>query len=234
MPLPLQTGEGSFHPYLKYNAKAGRFYAKGAQPASGKAADVEVEKPRLVFDFDNIKTGWIVYSEGVGPEKVFDASFEDLAPKPNSQKAWKRGFEVMVVGPDNVNGIGRLGLREMTSTAGAMIHCIQLMYDAWEAGRIANPGKVPFYQCDGVKPISGAHGTNYEPIFTLKAWIDRAKVPELQTVPQRSSAAPPPVAMPQARQPAPPVQSADPFGAGPLDGKGDAYEPPAVGETIPW
>lgn len=174
MPLNLSVGDGEYTPYLKYNAKAGRFYVKGADGGP----EIEVEKPRLAFDMENIKTGWIFYQEGGGPEKVWDLSQTEMAPRPAGPKKWKRGFEVMVVGADNIPGVGKLGIREFSSTAGNVIAAILQMYAAYEADAGQNPGKVPFYICTGVKPINGAYGVNYEPLFSIHSWIDRAKVPE--------------------------------------------------------
>jgi hypothetical protein len=175
MPLNLSVGDGEFVPFIKYNAKAGRFYVKGADGGP----EIEVEKPRLVFDMANIRTGWIYYAEGAGPEKVWDPSQTEAAPRPNGPQKWKRGFEVMVVGADNIPGVGKLGAREFSSTAGNVITSILQMHAEYEAGMKANANKVPFYVCTGVRPISGHYGTNYEPLFRLHSWIDRSKVPAL-------------------------------------------------------
>lgn len=174
MPLNLSAGgDADFTPYIKFNAKAGRFYVKGQN------GDVEVEKPRLIFDFANIKTGWLFYPEGAGPEKVWDVSATEAAPRPKGPQKWKRGFEVVVVGGDKVDGIGRLGAREFSSTASNVISAILQMYNAYEEGMGSNIGKVPFYVCQGVRPITGHFGTNYEPIFKLTGWVERSKVPDL-------------------------------------------------------
>lgn len=173
MPLNLSAGGEDFTPYIKFNAKAGRFYVrpKGAQQ------DVEVEKPRLAIDMAHIKTGWLFYQEGGSPEKLWDPSPSQAAPRPVGPRKFKRGFEVMVYGADNLPGVGKLELRELSSTAGTAISAILKMHAAYEQGLPKNPGKVPFFKCSGVLSIPGAYGTNYEPVFDLMAWIDRAKVP---------------------------------------------------------
>ena len=173
MPLPLSTSDGEFTPYLKYNAKAGRFYVR----PQGATQDVEVMNPRLAFDMEHIKTGWLFYQEGVGPEKVWDQGGKQ-GPRPPGPQKWKRGFEVMVFGVDDLPDVGRLGLREFSSTASNVIGCILKMYAAYEMDALANPKKVPFYVCKRVIPIQGAYGTNYEPEFILMGWVDRAKVPQ--------------------------------------------------------
>lgn len=173
MPLNLTVNDGDFTPYLKYNAKAGRFYIR----PQGAAADVEIVNPRLAIDMHNIKTGWLYYVEGSGPEKVWDPSPTQMAPRPVGPRKFKRGFEVVVFGNDNLQGVGTLGLREFSSTASNVITAILRMYEAYEAGSLKNPGKVPFYKCTKVNPVNGAYGTNYEPEFELIGWIDRAKIP---------------------------------------------------------
>lgn len=173
MPLNLSTSDGEFTPYLKYNAKAGRFYVR---PQSA-AQDVEVEKPRLLFDMEHVKTGWLYYSEGAGPEKVWDPSLSQMAPRPAGPRKFKRGFEVLVFGNDPIHGVGTLGLREFSSTANNVITSFNEMYAEYEAGVKANPGKVPFFGCAAVIPVSGVYGINYEPKFRLLAWVDRAKCP---------------------------------------------------------
>lgn len=175
MPLNLTVNDGEYTPFLKYNAKAGRFYAR----AQGIAEDIEVEKPRLAIDMANIRTGWFCYIEGAGPEKVYDPSPDREAPRPpsNPNRQFKRGFEVMVIGQDNLPVLGYLGLREWSSTSGNTIAAILKMHAAYEAGMHQNPGKVPFYRNTKVLPITGKYGTNYEPVFELIGWVDRVKVP---------------------------------------------------------
>lgn len=174
MPLNLSVSDGDFTPYLKYNAKAGRFYAK---PEGGD--EVEIVAPSLAIDMANIRTGWLYYAEGSGPEKVWDPSSDIAAPKPPGPKKFKRGFEVMVFGNAPIPGTQQpLGLREFSSTASNVITSILRMHAEYEAGLPANPGKVPVYVCKSVKPINGNFGVNYEPEFTLSQWVDRSRVPE--------------------------------------------------------
>ena len=173
MPLNLTTADADFTPYIKYNAKAGRFYIR----PQGSPSDVEIVNPRLVFDMANIKTGYLFYAEGSGPEKVWDPSPTQMAAKPPGPRKFKRGFEVMVFGGDDIPGIGKLGLRELSSTASNVITAILKMHAEYERDAPKNPGKVPFFRCTGVLPVAGAFGTNYEPEFKLMGWVERAKIP---------------------------------------------------------
>lgn len=179
MPLNLTTNDGDITPYLKYNAKAGRFYVK----PQGGGEDVEVQNPRLAIDMAHIRTGWIFYQEGAGPEKVWDPSATQMAPRPAGPRKFKRGFEVMVFGADPIPVLGKMGLREFGSTATNCITAILAMHADYEAQMAAHPNEVPFYDCRGVKPVQGAYGTNYEPQFILKAWVPLAKIPAFNPPP---------------------------------------------------
>lgn len=174
MPLNLSVNDGDFTPYLKYNAKAGRWYVR----LQGQTVDVEIDKPRLAVDMAHIRTGWLFYQEGVGPEKVWDPSASQEAARPPGPRKFKRGFEVMVFGNDEIPGVGKLGLREFSSTAGNVIASILRMHEDYEKGMTANPGAVPFYVCTGVIAMQGAYGTNYEPQFRLSGWVPRSKIPD--------------------------------------------------------
>lgn len=184
MPLNLSVGDGDFVPYLKYNAKAGRFYVK----PEGATEEIEITGPVLAFDMANIRTGWLYYAEGSGPEKVWDPSPTQMAPKPPGPKKFKRGFEVMVVGNAILPGGKKLGLREFSSTAGNVIASILRMHSAYEAGMQENPAKAPVFKCTGVKPITGAYGVNYEPQFDLVSWVARERVPEFYEHADRNAA----------------------------------------------
>lgn len=174
MPLNLAVGgDGEFTPFLKYNAKSGRWYVK----PEGGGDDIEVQNPRLAFDMENIKTGWLYYEQGSGPEKVWDSSRTQMAAKPTGPRKFKRGFEVMVYGGDDIPGIGKLGLREFSSTASNCITAILEMFNAYEAAMKTNAGKIPFFGCSGVRAIAGMYGTNYEPMFKLLNWVERSRIP---------------------------------------------------------
>ena len=51
-----------------------------------------------------------------------------------------------------------------------------------------NPDCVPIFACEGVKPINGAYGVNYEPQFVLTSWVPRSRVPAFD---EQASSAPP-------------------------------------------
>jgi len=159
------SGDGNFTPYLKYNAKAGRWYTKEDKQ---DGQEFEVTNMTAMFDLENIKTGWFLFAAGVAPAKTYDPSLAQAAAKPGD--GFKRGFEVLAFSEKNLQG-----LREFSSTAGAVIEAMNSLYDAWESGKGANPGKVPVVKCASVSPITNKHGTNYAPKLEIVSWADRPK-----------------------------------------------------------
>ena len=156
-------GEGNFTVYVKYNAKAGRWYTKEDKP---EAAEFEVTNMTAVFDIPNIKTGWFLFAAGVAPAKTYDPSLSQAAAKPGD--GFKRGFELNVFSDKNL-----MGVREFSSTAGAVIESMNALYDAYMAAPESKTGKLPVVKCVGVHPITGKHGTNYQPQLEIVGWTDR-------------------------------------------------------------
>jgi len=192
---------GEFTPYVKYNAKAGRWYTKKDEP---DAAEFEVQNMTAIFDMDNLQTGWFLFASGVAPSKTMDPSLAVAAPCPG--EGFKRGFQIEVFSEKNL-----LGKREFSSTAGSVIDALNDLHDHWLAGREANPGKLPVVKCSGVQPITNKHGTNYRPVLEIVAWADRPA--EMQgSAPQAPTPAPAPAA---AQHAPPPAASAPPPAAAP-------------------
>src|SRR5262249_43901938 len=106
-----------------------------------------------------------------------------VAPKPAGNRKFRRGFEVMVFGPDAIagNGSPKIGLREWSANSDAANVTICELYAQYEQGMKANPGKLPFFGCTCVNAIPSRNGTNYEPTFKLLAWVERSKIPEFDT-----------------------------------------------------
>ncbi len=189
---------GNFKVFVKYNAKAGRFYTKADEQGS---EEYEVTNFTAVFDMDGLKTGWFLFAPGVAPVKNMDPSLSEASAKPGD--GFKRGFELDVYSDKNLGGV-----REFASTAGAVIDAMNDLHDHWEAGRATNPGKSPVVKCVGVVPVTNKHGTNYRPQFEIVSWADRpaefeaagAAAPSPATSPKPAAAAthtpPPPPAAP--------------------------------------
>lgn len=194
MPLmDTPNGDGNFTIYLKYNAKAGRWYTKDDKP---EAAEYEVTNMTAVFDLANVRTGWFLFAAGVAPVKQFDPSLTEKAAKPGD--GFKRGFEMLVFSDKNIGGV-----REFASTAGAVIESINTLYDAFLAAPEARAGKLPVVKCSGVQPVTGKHGTNYSPTLEIAGWVDRPEQLNVgESGPAASTSAPAQAAAPPAQAPA--------------------------------
>jgi hypothetical protein len=96
--MPLQIGgSGSGKPFIKYNAKADKWFVRGAG-----GEDAEITRPGFVIDLENIATGWLLFREGQAPERVMDPSIDQPAPSPG--EGFKRGFVVMAYSPKFFGG----------------------------------------------------------------------------------------------------------------------------------
>lgn len=171
MGLNIVSQGGDFDPYVKYNAKAGRWYVKKDDQ------EVEVQNPVFVADFENIKTGWFYFREGAAPEKVYDPSLAETAPKPDRtytdsqgkvRDCFRRGFELKLFSGIHFGGVVEL--------AGASMHlnnAINSLYIEYEEGVKANPGMLPVVRYTGSTPMKDKLGTNYAPIFVIDKWTPR-------------------------------------------------------------
>ena len=177
MPLNLRSNSGAFVPFMKYNAKAGRFYAR----FKDIQGDVELPIPlRLAFDFPHIQTGWIRFNpQGGLPEVTWDLTVEQEADAPSEKH--KRGFRVLVYGTQQVPGARneRIGVREIMANSAVFIETINAMYGEYEALASTRPDEVPVFQCGRTDSIKGVHGINYRPVFTLERWVSRDLLPGL-------------------------------------------------------
>lgn len=180
-------GDGDFVPWVKYNAKAGRWYVKG------DSGDVEVQNPVFVAEFDNIKTGWFYFSAGVAPERVLDPSLTEMAPKPDDGKNWKRGFAMNVFSQNHFGGVV-----ELSSTSNSLCAPINELYAAYETAPEAKEGKLPVLAFVRADAVTGKHGTNYTPVFEVQKWVPKpSEFAAGESSPEPTTAAP--AATPQAQ-----------------------------------
>jgi hypothetical protein len=164
-------GGGDWLPYCKYNAKAGRWYAK----IDGK--EVEVMNPVFVADFAKIQTGWFHFKANTAPSIILDKSLSEPAPKPEAtyvddkgkvRDCYKRGFDLKLFSKNSFGGVVVLN--------GASMHLntsINELYEQYVAGAVANPGQLPVIRATGSVPMKDAAGVNYKPTFVIEKWVPR-------------------------------------------------------------
>lgn len=160
MPLNITQNGGDYLPYVKYNAKSGRWYVKKDDK------EVEVQNPEFVADFANIKTGWFYFAEGQAPSIYLDKTLGDAAPKPSDNH--KRGFKVALYAPQTFGGVV-----ELTGASMHLNNAIVDLYSQYEAEVGKNAGKLPVVKCEGTEASKDKFGTNYKPILKITKWVDR-------------------------------------------------------------
>ena len=160
--MPLQIGgSGSGKPFLKFNAKADKWFFRGET-----GEDAEIARPTCVMDFDNIATGWMLFREGQAPERVMDPSIDQPAPSPGAE--FKRGFLVMTYSPKFFGGAA-----EFAGTSVHLSNAIKEVYAQYDAERANHRGELPVVACSGSEAIKDRHGTNYRPTFKIVQWVER-------------------------------------------------------------
>lgn len=205
MPLHI-GGAGTGKPYVKYNAKADKWFVRGED-----GEDQEIARPTFAIDFANIATGWLMFREGQAPERRIDPSLDQAAPSPG--EGFKRGFVVMTFSPKFFSGAA-----EFSSASIHLSNAVKELYAVWESQRGQHPGQLPVVACTGAESMKDKHGTNYRPKFEIVKWTDRpAGLPDESPVeagdvwkgtapatakPQVSHVPPPPAVPAPARAPA--------------------------------
>lgn len=178
MALGLQTesgGGGDFNKVIKFDARAGRmFRVDREQDASGSwnTENVEVTSGfTAIMDLENIEVGWCLFAAGVAPQLSLVKLGQPLPQRPSDQH--KQGFRMMMKLGKSSGG----DVREIAATAKAVLGAVDDLHNAFEAGRAANPNKLPVVALTGSKAIvstgKGQTSTNYAPIFEITKWVDR-------------------------------------------------------------
>jgi hypothetical protein len=162
-------GSGIIKPYVKYNAKADKWFVR-----SPEGGDQEIARPTFLLDLKNIRTGWLRFREGQAPERVIDPSLDRAAPSPGED--FKRGFVVTAYSPKFFGGAV-----EFSSASIHLSNAIRELYAAFEenGAKTENRGKVPVVACAGSEPMKDKYGTNYRPKLDIVKWVDRpAELPD--------------------------------------------------------
>ena len=160
MPLNLEPRSAEFIPYVKFNAKAGRWYSK-----TETGDEFEVANMTAIFDLESIRVGWLHFQEGLAPDATWDSG-PTAAAAPTPQH--KRGFSLNVYSKKELGGV-----RELSSTSNITIVAIKELYEKFENAPERKKGMVPVVRCENVLPIKSKFGTNYQPVLSLLRWVAR-------------------------------------------------------------
>ena len=157
------SGNGTFRPVLKFNAKSGRWSYRNID------GDQEINPTSVIVDLANISPCWASFREGQAPNRIYDPSSGTRAPKPSDEH--KRGFTLIVAVPKDA--VGEDNVCEMSSTSMLLANSIKEVWAQFREGVDANPGKVPVVTIKGVTADKGKFGTNYRPDLTVSSWVER-------------------------------------------------------------
>lgn len=174
MSLYTPPQSGDFTPYVKYNAKAGRWYCKK------DGTEVEVQSPVFVADFANAKKAWMHFQEGQAPNVVYFDSLDAQIPQPSPNH--KLGVSINLFSKASFGGVVKLESNSINT-------CKALggLFELYNAAPESKQGKLPVVKVTGANPIKGNYGTNYEPAFAIEKWVDRPAEFDAVSTPQQSA-----------------------------------------------
>jgi hypothetical protein len=151
--LNLSSGSGSGN-YIRFSPQANAWTNNNNE---------EITLKKVVFDIDNIKTGWLLLGVGVR-DWVQDESVGKKGPQPSPEH--RRGFDITLYNKE-------IGAAAFSSNGVGNNISLEQMYKACIAERAANPGKLPVLEYQGSKAEKIGKGTTRIPIFVLKGWVAR-------------------------------------------------------------
>jgi len=216
---------GDIVPFVKYDARAGRLFRRDrSQDAQGNytSNDVDITSSfKAVFDLENIEVGYSKFGAGAAPEHVFVKLGEPMPHKP-ADTGFKQGARTMMKLASNCGG----DIREITGNSTAFLKGVDDLHTEYEAGKAANPGKLPIVVLKSTIPVTSGQGqkksTNYQPVFEIAGWaprpVDLVHVAKNSSVQQTASPATAPatgstpVGAPQPKAQQPAMADADGFG----------------------
>jgi hypothetical protein len=170
------SGEGGdIVPFVKYDARAGRFFRNDRTETNGAYSNNPVDITstfKAVMDLEHIEVGYLKFAAGSAPEYLLVKLGDPMPQKPGDAK-WKQGARVMMKLHQSCGG----DIRETTSNAAAFLKGIDELHTAYEAGKAANPGKLPIVVLKTTIPVTSGSGdkksTNYQPVFDIAGWAPR-------------------------------------------------------------
>jgi len=151
--LNLSSGGGSGN-YIRFSPQANAWTNNNNE---------EITLKKVVFDIDNIKTGWLLLGVGVR-DWVQDESVGKKGPQPSPEH--RRGFDITLYNKE-------IGSAAWSSNGVGNNISLETMYKACAAERAANPDKLPVIEYKGSKAEKIGKGTTRIPQFVLTGWVAR-------------------------------------------------------------
>lgn len=162
--------------YVKYDSRAGRISrADRTQAGDGSYGNEVVDITanfKAVIDMENIEIGFFLFTAGAAPQMLVVPIGQVMPQKPAGE-GWKQGARVMMKLHQSCGG----DVREMSGNAASFLRGFDELHTAYEAGKAANPGKLPIVILKSAQPVTTGQGakksTNYQPIFEITGWAPR-------------------------------------------------------------
>lgn len=206
------AGSSDIVPYVKYDARAGRFFRNDRTEVNGAYSNNAVDVTsnfKAVMDLENLEVGYLKFGAGTAPEFMLVKLGDPIPHKPADAK-FKQGMRVMMKLHKDCGG----DIRELTSNAAAFLKGFDDLHNTYEAEKGKNAGKLPVVVLKTTMPITSGSGdkksTNYQPVFAISGWAPRPA--DLVHVAKQSTAAS--AAAPQTASPATaPTTGSTPVGA---------------------
>ena len=123
----------------------------------------EIQLGKVVFDIDNVQTGWLELGVGVRDWQA-DSELGKKGPQPTPNH--KRGFIITLYNKT-------IGSCEWSSSGVGPNMGLEKLYTECAGQRAANAGKLPVLEYTSSKLEKIGKGTTRIPNFTIVSWIDR-------------------------------------------------------------
>jgi hypothetical protein len=123
----------------------------------------EIQLKKVVFDINDVQTGWLELGVGVRNWQP-DAALGKKGPQPSPES--RRGFIIKFYNKE-------VGLVEWSSNGVGSNMSLEKLYLDCAAQQAANAGKLPVLEYTGSKLEKIGKGTTRIPAFTIISWIDR-------------------------------------------------------------
>jgi len=177
-----ESSAGDIIPIVKFDARAGRFFRIDRSDGVNNPMDI-TGSFKAVMDFQNIEVGFIHFPAGAAPEFKVAPIGQPTPANPGGK--FRQGIRMMLKLGKDCGG----DIREIATTAKAVLSAFDTCHTEYMAGSKANPGKLPVVEISRDKngnleivPIvtqgrdekgNPVKTTNYAPVFKIAGWVDR-------------------------------------------------------------
>lgn len=170
-----ESNAGDIVPVLKFDARAGRFFRVDRSEGQNNPVDI-TQGFKAVMDFENIEVGYINFPAGAAPEFRMVPIGSAMPANPGGK--FRQGIRMMLKLGKDCGG----DIREIATTAKAVLGAFDSCHNEYLAGVSANPGKLPVVSLKTTVPIvtqgrdergNPVKTTNYAPVFEIVSWVKR-------------------------------------------------------------